>query len=183
MESNNFIAIISGFFAVIGIFVGYFISTRRYAFEKIYDLKLVCLRDFFKRVVQLKFILDEYLYFIGADTKEGSIDKRIESLNKIKGNFQEFQHKFWEEEIILDEGTADQIDVFLKKYIIITSKLSAANIAIQLRDNEQAFKDWDESFKLASSDLVKIKDILKDEFRRTLKIRSWRKICNKLLGL
>ena len=115
MENSNNIAIISGFFAILGIIVGYFIGAKKYAFEKIYEQRLMCIKDLYKRVVVLEFILKKHIHFIGADTTKESISKKIESLNKVKESFQEFQHKFWEEEIILDEITAEQINIFLKK--------------------------------------------------------------------
>lgn len=98
--------------------------------------------------------------------------KKIESLNKIKKSFQEFQHKFWEVEIIFDDSTANQIRDFLKTYIQITSKLSVSNISQQLGELKQSFENWDDSFKLVSSDLAKTKDKLKTEFRKTLQRNS-----------
>jgi len=89
-------------------------------------------------------------------------------LNKIKTDFQQFQHKFWETEIILDESTIKNIEAFLSKYIEITSKLSAANISQQLGDLIQSFTEWDKSFKLVFSDLLQVKNELKKEFRKTL---------------
>ncbi|MBA3047703.1 hypothetical protein KKC83_05235 [Patescibacteria group bacterium] len=95
--------------------------------------------------------------------------KKIKSLNKIKSDFQQFQHKFWEVEIILDDSSINEINTFLKKYIEITSKLSRSNIEQQLRVHDQAFDSWNESFKLASSDLVEIKNGLRKEFRKILR--------------
>jgi len=183
MENSNNIAIISGLFAISGIIVGYFIGAKKYAFEKLYEQRLMCIKDLYKQVVILEFILKKYINFIGAETTKESINKKIESLNEVKKSFQKFQHKFWQEEIILDESTADQINIFLSKYIEITSKLVVSNISQQQGAYKEQFDYWDESYKLASSDLVKIKDDLKAEFKKTLKIKSWRKILNKSLGL
>lgn len=108
------------------------------------------------------------MHFVGAETSQESIDKKRESLNKIKTNFQQFQHRFWEVEIILDEDTIKQIESFLSKYIEIISKLSVSNISQQLGDLNQSFDGWDKSFKLVSSDLAQIKNELKKEFRKTL---------------
>jgi len=90
-------------------------------------------------------------------------------LNNIKKDFQTFQHKFWEVEIILEDSSIEKINKFLQSYILITSKLSTSNISQQLRDHGQSFDNWDKSFQLVSTDLAKIKEELKNEFKSALK--------------
>jgi len=153
---------------VIGLIVGYFIARKRYAFEKIYEQKLMCLKDLYEQVVNLEFILKKYVHFIGADMKKEVMDERIKSLNEVKDNFQKFQHKFWREEILLDKKTVEIINNFLTKYIEITSKLTVSNIQHQQGDLKESFDNWDKSFGLVKSDLSEIKDRLKKEFRKTL---------------
>jgi|SRR3989338_4163748 len=96
------------------------------------------------------------------------MDKNREALSKIGVDFQQFQHKFWEVEIILDKSTIEKIQSFLSKYIEITSKLRVSNISQQLGDHNLSLDKWDESFVLVSSELVQIKNDLKKEFRKTL---------------
>jgi hypothetical protein len=151
---------------IIGVIIGYFIANKKYIFQKTYDQKLICIVDLYKQIVRLEFALKEYVHFIGADMKDESINKKIESLNEIEKGFQRFQHKYWEVEIILDESSIDKIENFLKKYIEITSKLSRSNIEQQLRAHKESFDSWDESFKLVSSDLVEIKNEIKREFKK-----------------
>lgn len=163
---TNFLTI--GLSSIIGGIIGYFIANKKYIFQKTYDQKLMHIIDLYKQIVNFEFILNEYVHFIGADTKKESIPERIEALNKIKKSFQEFQHKFWEVEIIFDDSTANQIGDFLKKYIEITSKLTVSNIQYQLDELKESIIEWDKSFKLVTSDLKEIRDKLKKEFRKTL---------------
>jgi len=158
----------------IGLLGGYFIARKRYGFEKIYEQRLICLKDLYERVVNLEFLLKKYVHFIGADMEKETMDGRIKSLNEVKSSFQEFQHKFWREEIILDENTTEIINNFLTKYIEITSKLTVSNIQLQQGDLVQSFDNWNNSFKLVKSDLSQVKDEIKKEFRKTLKIRKWK---------
>lgn len=157
-----------GVIAIIGVVAGYYIAKDKYIFQKTYDRKLTLITDLYQQIVRLEFELKKYVHFVGAETSQESIDKKRESLNKIKADFQQFQHKFWEVEIILDESTIKQIESFLSKYIEITSKLSVSNISQQLGDLNQSFDGWDKSFELVSSDLAQIKNELKKEFRKTL---------------
>lgn len=160
--------LMGGSVTVIGIIIGYFITKNEYTFQKRYDRKFVLITDLYQQVVRLEFELNKYLQTIGADLKQDSIDKKILALKEIKESFQEFQHKYWETEIILDENTIRKIQPFLTKYIEITSELSTANISQQLGDLNQSFDRWDKSFKSTSSELVPIKEDLKKEFRKTL---------------
>lgn len=171
MENNISVIIdwlMGGSISIIGVVVGYFIAKNKYIFQKTYDRKLVLITDLYQQIVRLEFELKKYVHFIGAETKAESIDEKRASLNKIKTDFQQFQHKFWEVEIILDESTIKKIKPFLSKYIEITSKLSVSNISQQLGDLNQSFDGWDKGFELVSSDLVAIKNDLKKEFRKTL---------------
>lgn len=160
--------LMKGLLAIIGVIAGYFIANNKYVFQKTYDRKLMCLTDLYGQVVNLEFMLKEYVHFIGADMKKEAINKRIQSLNKIKNDFQKFQHKFWEVEIALDDNSINGIQTFLKKYIEITSKLTVSNINWQLGDFKRSFDDWNNSFELISSDLVEIKNELKKDFRKTI---------------
>jgi|SRR3989344_3979625 len=153
---------------IIGAVVGYFIAKNKYIFQKTYDRKLTLITDLYQQIVRLEFELKKYVHFVGAEINQDSIDNKREALNKIKADFQQFQHKFWEVEIILDESTIEKIQSFLSKYIGITSKLSVSNISHQLGDLNQSFDKWDESFQLISSELAQVKNELKQEFRKTL---------------
>lgn len=66
----------SGIFAIIGIIIGYFIGAQKHVFEKTYDLKLICIKDLYKQIVELEFILKKYVHFIGADFTEDLINKK-----------------------------------------------------------------------------------------------------------
>jgi len=156
--------------AAIGLIGGYFLTRKRIAFEKIYERRLMCLKDLYKQIVNLEFIIKEYVHFVGADMKKEAIDERINSLRKIKDTFQKFQHKFWKEEIILNKNTTKVINNFLTKYIKITSKLTVSNIQQQQGDLKLSFDNWDKSFESVKKDLPQIKDELKKAFRKTLKI-------------
>lgn len=171
VDNLNIIAdyLMKGVISLIGVIIGYFIAQNKYIFQKTYDQKLILITELYTQIVRLEFELKKYIHFIGADMTEKSIDEKIKSLNKIKSDFQQFQHKFWEVEIILDDSSINEINTFLKKYIEITSKLSRSNIEQQLRVHDQAFDSWNESFKLASSDLVEIKNGLRKEFRKILR--------------
>ena len=173
MESNAGIIIdwlMRGSIALIGAIVGYLIAKDKYIFQKTYDQKLILITDLYQQIVRLEFELKKYVHFIGAETGKDSMDKKKESLNKIKADFQRFQHKFWEVEIILDENTIKEIQSFLNKYIEITSKLSVSNMVQQSDHSNQSYvyDTWDKSFELVSSDLAQIKNGLKKEFRKTL---------------
>lgn len=157
--------------AIIGVVAGYYIAKDKYIFQKTYDRKLGLIADLYQQIVRLEFGLKRYVHFEGAETNRDSIDKKRESLNKIKDDFQRFQHKFREVEIILDESTIKKIQSFLNTYIAITSKLTVSNIVQQSDHSDQSYVHdaWNTSFELVSSDLVKIKNELKKEFRKTLK--------------
>lgn len=158
----------SGFITgIIGVVVGYYVANKRHVFQRLYDKKLVLITNLYKQIVRLEFEIKRYTHFEGANSKTDQ--KKIDSLNKIKDNFQSFQHKFWEIEIVLDNSSVNLINKFLNKYIEITSKLSLSNISYQLRDGKAGFESWDECFKLISSDLVSIKNELKKDFKQVLR--------------
>ena len=160
-----------GSIAIIGVVVGYFIAKDKYIFQKTYDRKLTLITKLYQQIVRLEFELKKYVHFVGAETNQDAIEKKREALNKIKIDFQQFQHKFWEVEIILDESTIEKIQSFLNTYIGITSKLSVSNMVQQSGHSDQSYvyDAWDQSFELVSSDLTKIKNELKKEFRGTLR--------------
>ncbi|MEW6610102.1 MAG: hypothetical protein AB1352_00520 [Patescibacteria group bacterium] len=171
MESNTSIIIdglMKGAVALLGVVAGYYFAKDKYIFQKTYDRKLDLITDLYQQVVRLEFELKRYVHFEGAEMEQDSIDKKRGALNKIKNDFQQFQHKFWEVEIILDEGTIGKIQSFLSQYIAITSKLTVANMQQQGQVCD-AFDRWDESFSLVSSELTQVKNELKKEFRKTLK--------------
>jgi len=139
--------IITSLLAIAGTVVGYYIGVKKYTFEKTYDQKLLCIINLYKQVVRLEFGIRRYV-------NQG----QREELDGIKTAFQKFQHKFWEIEIILDESSIEKINKFRNKHLEITSKLSGSS--------------HDESLYSDISNLVKVKDELKKEFRKTLKIKS-----------
>ncbi len=156
---------------IFGFIVGYYLSTKRHVFEKVYDQKLLCMVDLYKQIIRVEFALRRYVHFTGAETEKESSEKRIEELNEVKRSFQKFQHKFWEMEILLDDNSVVQIEKFNKTYIAITSKLSVSNINQQLGDAQQSYDYWNKSFETVSRDLAEIKDKIKREFKKTLKKR------------
>ncbi len=160
--------LMKGSISIAGVIVGYYIAKNKYVFEKTYDRKSILITELYAKIVQLEFELKKYIHFIGADMQADVLEKKIESLNKIKTDFQLFRHKFWEVEIILDESSNEKIKKFLEKYIEITSKLVRSNVEQQLRSHKEAFDSWDESFRLFESDLVEIKKELKKDFRNNL---------------
>lgn len=160
--------LINGSLALLGVVLGNFVTKHTHIFQKNYERKSDLVIDLYKEVVRLEFELKKYIYFTGAEMGKDSVEKKINELNAIKSNFQSFQHKFWEVEIILEDSTIEKINKFLQTYIAITSKLSVSHISQQLGDHGQSFDNWDESFNAVSGDLVKIKEDLKKEFRCTL---------------
>ena len=161
--------LINGSLALLGVVLGHFVTKHTHIFQRSYERKSNLIIDLYKEVVRLEFALKKYVHFTGAETGQDSIERKIEELNDIKRDFQTFQHKFWEVEIILEESSIEKINKFLQSYILITSKLSVSNISQQLRDHGQQFDNWDKSFQLVSTDLTKIKEELKNEFKSALK--------------
>lgn len=161
--------LVNGFLALLGVVLGHFVTKYTHIFQRSYERKSDLIIELYKEVVRLEFALKKYVHFTGAETGQDSIQRKIEELNNIKKDFQTFQHKFWEVEIILEDSLIEKINKFLQSYISITSKLSVSNISQQLRDNEQSFDNWDKSFQLVSTDLAKIKEELKNEFKNALK--------------
>lgn len=161
--------LINGSLALLGVVLGHFVTKYTHIFQKNYERKSDLVIDLYKEVVRLEFELKKYVHFTGAETGKDSVEKKINELNTIKNNFQSFQHKFWEVEIILEDSTIEKINKFLQTYITITSKLSVSHISQQLGDHRESFDKWNESFKEVSGDLVKIKEDLKKEFRYALK--------------
>ena len=161
--------LINGSLALLGVLLGHFVTKHTHIFQRSYERKSDLVIDLYKEVIRLEFVLKKYVHFTGAETDQDSIQEKIDELNNIKMDFQNFQHKFWEVEIILEDSTIEKINKFLQMYILITSKLSVANISQQLRDNGQQFDKWNESFNAVSGDLVKIKEDLKKEFKCVLK--------------
>jgi hypothetical protein len=162
-------SLMKGSIALVGAIVGYVIAKDKYIFQRMYDKKLELITDLYTQVVRLEFELKKYVHFTGAETTRESLPKKRDALNKILVDFQAFQHKFWEVEIVLEEKVVEKINNFLAKYIEITSKLSTANISQQVGDGQYAFSAWDKSFDLVRSDLSRVKDTLKYEFKKTLK--------------
>jgi hypothetical protein len=154
--------------SIIGVIIGYLIAKNKYVFEKTYERKSILITELYAEIVQLEFELKKYIHFIGADMQTDVLEEKIKSLNKVKTDFQKFQHKFWEVEIILNESSNKKIQEFLTKYIEITSKLSMSNIQQQLMSSDKAFDSWDKSFILFESDLLKIKNELKKDFKNNL---------------
>lgn len=161
--------LVNGSLALLGVVLGHFVTKHTHIFQRSYERKSDLIIDLYKEVVRLEFALKKYVHFTGAETGQDSIERKIEELNDIKRDFQTFQHKFWEVEIILEDSSIEKINKFLQSYILITSKLSVSNISQQLRDNGQSFDNWDKSFQLVSTDLAKIKEELKSEFKQALK--------------
>ena len=161
--------LINGSLALLGVVLGHFVTKYTHIFQRSYERKSDLIIDLYKEVVRLEFALKKYVHFTGAETGQDSIERKIEELNGIKRDFQTFQHKFWEVEIILEDSSIEKINKFLQSYISITSKLSVSNISQQLRDHGQSFDNWDASFQLVSTDLAKIKEELKNEFKRALR--------------
>ena len=161
--------LINGSLALLGVVLGHFVTKHTHIFQRSYERKSDLIVDLYKEVVRLEFALKKYVHFTGAETGQDSIERKIEELNNIKRDFQNFQHKFWEVEIVLEDDSIEKINKFLQTYISITSKLSVSNISQQLRDHGQSFDNWDESFQLVSTDLAKIKEELKNEFKQALK--------------
>lgn len=160
--------LINGSIALLGVVLGHFVTKNTYIFQKNYERKSGLVIDLYKEVVKLEFELKRYINFIGAEATEDSIERKINELNIIRDNFQSFQHKFWEVEIILEDSTINKINEFLQVYITITSKLSVSHIGQQLGDHKQSFDKWEESFNMVSDDLKKIKVDLRKEFRSAL---------------
>ena len=160
--------LVSGSLTLLGVVVGHFVTKYTHIFQKVYDRKSDLIIDLYKEVVRLEFALKKYVHFTGAETGNDSIDRKIKELNTIKNDFQSFQHKFWEVEIILEDKTVEKINKFLQVYIAITSKLSVSQVNQQLGDFGKSFDQWDESFTSVSADLAKIKADLKKEFKDAL---------------
>jgi hypothetical protein len=160
--------LVNGIFPLIGVWLGYFVTKNSHIFQRSYDRKSDLLIDLYKEVVKLEFALKKYVHFTGAETGQYSIERKIEELNNIKKDFNAFQNKFWEVEIILDNNIVEKINQFRETYISITSKLVISNISQQQRDYKQSFDGWDKSFELVRTDLAEIKEGLKSEFKRAL---------------
>lgn len=129
---------------------------------------MTILCDLYEQIVRLEFEVKRYAHFEGAEMGENSIPKKIASLNLINKNFQQFQHKFWEIEIILDDSTSKKIQEFLDLYIQITTKLSSSLMSQQLRSPKESFDSWNKSFEMISSSLVELKNELKENFKEVL---------------
>ena len=160
--------LINGFLTLLGVVLGHFVTKYTYIFQRNYERKSDLVVDLYKEVIRLEFALKKYVHFTGAETGEGFKQRKIDELNHIKNNFQKFQYKFWEVEIILEENIVEKINHFLQTYIAITSKLTVSNISQQLSDHGQSFDKWNESFEAVSNDLVKVKEELKKDFKKAL---------------
>ena len=160
--------LMKGSISIIGVIIGYFIAKNKYVFQKTYDRKSLLITELYAQIVQLEFELKKYIHFIGADMQADILEEKIKSLNSVRTKFHRFQHKFWEVEIILEDSSIQKINIFLNKYIEIMSKLSRSNREQQSRSSDEAFDSWDESFKLFDSDLLEIKNELKEDFKNNL---------------
>jgi len=161
--------LVNGLFSLVGVWLGYFVTKNSHIFQRSYDRKSDLLIDLYKEVVKLEFALKKYVHFTGAETGQESSDKKTKELNNIKNNFNTFQHKFWEVEIILDDNIIGKINKFRDIYIDIISKLTTSNYSKQLQDHSQSFDYWEKSFELVRTSLAEIKESLKSEFKRALK--------------
>lgn len=161
--------LVNGMFSMAGVWLGYFVTKNSHIFQRSYDRKSDLIIDLYKEVVRLEFALKEYVHFTGAEMEQDSDERKIKELNNIKNNFNTFQHKFWEIEVILDDNIVEKINKFRDAYISITSKLTVSNINQQLQDHNQSFDSWNQSFELVRTNLAEIKESLKSEFKRALK--------------
>jgi len=166
MKINLVSLLVNGVLPLVGVWLGYFVTKSSHIFQRSYDRKTDLLIDLYREVVRLEFALKKYVHFTGAETGQDSLDGKIKELNDIKNNFNTFQHKFWEVEIILDDNIVKKINEFREIYISITSKLTVSNIGQQLYVQND---DWDQSFKLVRTSLAEIKESLKSEFKCALK--------------
>lgn len=164
--------LMKGSISIMGVIVGYFIAKNKYIFQKTYDQKLILVTDLHGKISHLEFELRIYISTIGSDMSEESVDEKIKSFNKIKDCFQQFQQKFWDAEIIFDDSLIKEIKKFSETFIKISSRLSMSIKKQSSRNDDEALNSWNKSFELFSSDLVSIKNKLKEEFRKTLKTNS-----------
>ena len=155
---------------VIGLLVGYFVARKRYAFEKIYEQKLICLKDLYKQIVNLEFMIKRHIN--SNDNSEKTANEKMESLNKFKSDFEEFQHKFREMEIMLEKDNIDKIEKFVDVCNETISKLTTSIFQGQVGKDYQSEENWKSGFELIYSDLAKAKINLKEEIRKTLGTKS-----------
>jgi len=154
--------------AILGVIAGFYIGNQNYKSQRIYDKKLLYLGELYEKIVKLEFEIKRYAHFEGASSDPNLVEEKNVLLNKLKENFQIFQHRFWEIEIFLDDNIVLKINEFIKLYIDITSKLTSSLVSQRLHSPQEAFDSWEESFKKITSDLSNLKSNLKDNFKKSL---------------
>ncbi|MCK4744529.1 hypothetical protein KAS41_00500 [Candidatus Parcubacteria bacterium] len=168
---NNYInTIIIGLLPIIGIFVGHRLSIKKYAFEKVYEQKLICLKELYKQIVNLEFMIKKYIN--SNDNPEKTAKEKMKSLDKFKSSFGEFKDKFREMEIMLEKDNVDKIEKFVDVCNETIFELTASIYKGQVGKDYQSEENWKSGFELIYPDLVKAKINLREEFRKTLKIKS-----------
>ena len=168
---NDKSIIIGAIIALINILIGYYISNSKHAFKKIYELKLKNVMSLYGCLVKLDDLLNKYVLIDGPIMNKEYKDNKIDSFNDVFKEFNTFRNKYRDMEIIFDEDTNVIINDFINEFVKITAKLAVSNKLQEMEDFNEAVKFFDNAIELLPS-LIKIKDELKKEFKRTLNIIS-----------
>lgn len=150
----------------------YFFARKRYTYEKLYDKRLASLEKIYCKVVSLEKDLKKYIYTTDWQMDNVSLIKKQEKLSLIQQKFCELEYFFKKKEILLDENSVFAIKNYLDIAIQTVSNLIASKISQSIGDHITASNQWRTAYESIEEKLVKTGELLKKDFRATLK-RSW----------
>ena len=147
----------------------YFFAQRRYAFEKAYDRKLVCLEELYEKTVSYEKGLKIYISTIGSDMADESRNKKQKALGALQGEFFDLQDYFKRKEIMLDECSVAIVQSFIDIHVEIVANLIASSISSSINDQEVSFKQWLSAYDGMKDALPLVKTQLKKDFKLSLR--------------
>lgn len=143
----------------------FWLAKRRYSYEKLFDRKLTILAEIYRMVILLEIELNKYILAKGHGLSE---EKRKE-IKHSYDKFFELQNYFRENEIILDDVSAQKIQFIIDLSNEILANLNTSIVSQDLDDHENSYIQWNKSYLLWKDKLPEAKKQLRSDFKETMK--------------
>lgn len=145
-------------------YVAYYFSKRKYSYEKLLDTKLVVLAEIYRMVIFLEREINKYILVKGHGLSE---EKRKE-IKPVYDKFFELQNYFRENEIILDEDSAQNVQSVIDLSNEILANLSTSIVSQDLNAHQDSYDQWYKSYSLWKDKLPEAKKQLRVDFREAM---------------
>ncbi|MFA5997212.1 MAG: hypothetical protein WC791_01840 [Candidatus Paceibacterota bacterium] len=142
----------------------FLLAKRRYTYEKLLDKKLVVLTEIYRMVIPLEVELNKYILVKG----HGLPESKREEIKNAYDRFFELQNYFWENEIILDEDSAQEIQSIINLSNEILANLNSSIVSQEVGANKDSYEQWNKSYLLWKDKLPEAKRHLRIDFKETI---------------